>query len=159
MIMSHIWVLTRSPILISPKSPQEFDVWVKEFLKKTNWLRYRLSFRRRLIFQYEEERDGIRNLNKALPCGRWLSGELWSKVVDEVHELTWEDLFMDLKKRGLTHSSRVGLAISNGYVGIEKAVEKSFLGSTAGKMCSCPFHQSCIEKKFPRNTGVRSPIA
>ena len=52
---------------------------------------------------------------------------LGARIADGEDELFWSGLFQDLKDRGL---SGVKLVISDGHKGIQKAVEKSFLGAS-----------------------------
>lgn len=52
---------------------------------------------------------------------------LGARIADSEAELFWSGLFQDLKDRGL---SGVKLVISDGHKGIQKAVEKSFLGAS-----------------------------
>jgi putative transposase len=56
---------------------------------------------------------------------------LGARIADGEDELFWSGLFQDLKDRGL---SGVKLVISDGHKGIQKAVEKSFLGAS-WQMC------------------------
>ena len=52
---------------------------------------------------------------------------LGARIADGEDELFWSGLFQDLKDQGL---SGVKLVISDGHKGIQKAVEKSFLGAS-----------------------------
>jgi len=56
---------------------------------------------------------------------------LGARITDGEDELFWSGLFQDLADRGL---SGVKLVISDGHKGIQKAVEKSFLGAS-WQMC------------------------
>jgi len=56
---------------------------------------------------------------------------LGAKIADGEDELFWSGLFQDLADRGL---SGVKLVISDGHKGIQKAIEKSFLGAS-WQMC------------------------
>ncbi len=56
---------------------------------------------------------------------------LGARIADGEDELFWSGLFQDLADRGL---SGVKLVISDGHKGIQKAVEKSFLGAS-WQMC------------------------
>jgi putative transposase len=56
---------------------------------------------------------------------------LGARIADGEDELFWSGLFQDLKDRGL---SGVKLVISDGHKGIQKSVEKSFLGAS-WQMC------------------------
>ena len=70
---------------------------------------------------------------------------LGARIADCEDELTWEDLFSDLKDRGLQH---VDLVVSDGHRGIRKAVEQSFHGSS-WQMCHVHFIRAVL-KKIPR---------
>lgn len=68
-----------------------------------------------------------------------------ARIADCEDELTWEDLFSDLKDRGLR---RVDLINPDGHQGIRTAVERSFHG------CSWQMYQvhfiRAVLKKIPR---------
>jgi len=59
--------------------------------------------------------------------------------------LFWEDLFENLKERGLRG---VKLIVSNGYKGIQKAVRESFIGSSC-QMCNVHLIRQAL-KKIPK---------
>ena len=63
---------------------------------------------------------------------------LGARIADCEDELTWEDIFSDLKERGL---DKVDLVISDGHRGIQAAAEHSFPGIQLADVCR-PFH-SC----------------
>jgi len=63
-----------------------------------------------------------------------------SQIVKD--ELTWEDLFSDLKDRGLRH---VDMVVSDGHNCIQKAVERSFHGSS-WQMCHLHFIRTVLKK-------------
>lgn len=67
------------------------------------------------------------------------------KRCDAEHELTWEGIFSDLKKRGLNN---VDLIISDGPNGIRTAVETMFPGSS-WQMCHIHFIRAVL-RKVPR---------
>ncbi len=60
---------------------------------------------------------------------------LGARIADGEDELFWSGLFQDLADRGLSGAK---LVISDGHKGIQKAVEKSFLGAS-WQMC----HKAC----------------
>ena len=70
---------------------------------------------------------------------------LGAGIADCEDELTWEDLFSDLKERGL---KKVDLIISDGHNGIQNAVERSFHGCS-WQMCLVHFIRTVL-KKIPR---------
>lgn len=65
---------------------------------------------------------------------------LGAKIADGEDELFWSGLFQDLADRGL---SGVKLVISDGHKGIQKAVEKSFLGGS-WQMCHVHFSRAVL---------------
>jgi transposase-like protein len=67
------------------------------------------------------------------------------KVDDNEDEPAWESLFDDLKARGL---QGVKLVISDGHKGIQKAVEKSFVGAS-WQMCNVHFMRAVL-KNIPK---------
>jgi putative transposase len=96
---------------------------------------------------YFKIRDGIKYSNKALLIIAGLREDgireiLGARIADCEYELTWEDLFYNLTDRGLHH---VDQDISDGHKGIQKAVERSFHGST-GQMCQAHFIQAVLKK-------------
>ena len=70
---------------------------------------------------------------------------LGARLADSEDSLFWEDLFEDLKERGLRG---VKLIISNGHKGIQKAVKKSFIGSS-WQMCHVHLTRQAL-KKIPK---------
>jgi putative transposase len=60
-----------------------------------------------------------------------ISEILGARITDYEDELTWEDLFSDLKERGL---QRVDMVISDRHKGIQTAVQRSFHGAS-WQMC------------------------
>ena len=85
-------------------------------------------------------RDGVRYVNKALLVIAGIRSDgfreiLGARIADSEDESTWEDIFSDLKERGLV---KVDLVISDGHKGIQVDAERSFLGSSL-KMCTVHF--------------------
>jgi len=85
---------------------------------------------------YFKVRDGIKYTNKALLVIAGIRNDgirkiLGARIADCKDELTWEDLFSELKDRGLR---RVNLVISDGHKGIQNAVQRSFHGCS-WQMC------------------------
>jgi putative transposase len=66
-------------------------------------------------------------------------------VADSEDESCWDDLFEGLKARGL---SGVKLVISDGYKGIQKAVERNFIGAS-WQMCNVHFTRAVL-KNIPK---------
>jgi transposase-like protein len=67
---------------------------------------------------------------------------LGPRIADGEDELTWEDLFADLKDRGL---ERVDLVISDGHKGIQNAVAHSFHGCS-WQMYQVHFIRAALKK-------------
>jgi putative transposase len=81
---------------------------------------------------YFKVRKGVRYPNKALLVIAGIRSDgsreiLGARIADCEDELTGEDLFSDLKERGV---EKVDLVISDGHKGIQAAVERSFPGSS-----------------------------
>jgi transposase-like protein len=96
---------------------------------------------------YFKVRDGVRYLNKALLVIAGIRSDgfreiLGARIADCEDELTWEDLFSDLKKKGL---EKVDLVISDGHKGIQAAAERSFPGSS-WQMCHVHFVRAVLRK-------------
>jgi putative transposase len=75
---------------------------------------------------------------------------LGAKVEDNEDEPAWERLFEELKARGL---KGVKLVISDGHKGIQKAVEKSFLGAS-WQMCNVHFMRAVL-KNIPKKDKAK----
>lgn len=106
---------------------------------------------------YFKVRDGIRYSNKALMVIAGIKEDgireiLGARIADCEDELTWEDLFSELKSRGLR---QVDLVVSDGHKGIQAAVERSFHGAS-WQMCTVHFIRA-VMKKIPRRTKRKSP--
>jgi transposase-like protein len=96
---------------------------------------------------YFKIRDGVRYVNKALLVIAGIRSDgfreiLGARIADCEDELTWEDIFSDLKERGL---AKVDLVISDGHKGIQAAAERSFLGSS-WQMCTVHFIRAVLRK-------------
>src|SRR5690606_16975577 len=65
---------------------------------------------------------------------------LGARMADVEDEAFWSGLFQDLKDRGL---SGVQLVVSDGHKGIQKSVERSFLGSS-WQMCHVHFIRAVL---------------
>jgi putative transposase len=75
---------------------------------------------------------------------------LGAKVEDSEDEPAWERLFEELNARGL---KGVKLVISDGHKGIQKAVEKSFLGAS-WQMCNVHFMRAVL-KNIPKKDKAK----
>jgi transposase-like protein len=94
---------------------------------------------------YFKIRTDGRYINKALLIATAIREDsyreiLSAAVADSEDESCWEDLFEDLKTRGL---NGVELVISDGHKGIQKAVEKNFVGAS-WQMCNVHFMRAVL---------------
>jgi transposase-like protein len=83
---------------------------------------------------------------------------LGARISDGEDELFWSGLFQDLADRGLTG---VKLVISDGHKGIQKAVEKHFLGAS-WQMCHVHFMRAVLKntaKRYHREIADKIKIA
>ena len=83
---------------------------------------------------------------------------LGARITDGEDELFWSGLFQDLADRGL---SGVKLVISDGHKGIQKAVEKSFLGAS-WQMCHVHLVRAVLRnvaKKYHKEIADKIKIA
>jgi len=83
---------------------------------------------------------------------------LGARIADGEDELFWSGLFQDLADRGL---SGVKLVISDGHKGIQKAVEKSFLGAS-WQMCHVHLVRAVLRnvaKKYHKEIADKIKIA
>ena len=83
---------------------------------------------------------------------------LGARIADGEDELFWTGFFDDLKDRGL---SGVKLVVSDGHKGIQKAVEKSFLGAS-WQMCHVHFIRAVLRnvaKKYHKEIADKIKIA
>ena len=126
---------------------KDLDEKVEEFLSKP--IEHEIPY----LFvdaTYLKVRDGLQYENKALfvvagirdDCFREILGV---RLADSEDSLFWEDLFEDLKERGL---KGVKLVVSDGHKGIQKAVRESFIGSS-WQMCHVHMIRQVL-KKVPK---------
>lgn len=99
---------------------------------------------------YLKVRDGLHYENKALFIVAGVRDDgfreiLGVKLADSEDSLFWQDLFEDLKERGLRG---VKLIVSDGHKGIQKAVRESFIGSS-WQMCHVHLMRQAL-KKVPK---------
>jgi transposase-like protein len=131
-IISQLGVENVSASKVSRIS-QELDEKVNEFLSKPIEQEIKYLF---VDATYFKIRDSTQYKNKALfvVAGVRKDGYreiLGARIADGEDAMFWEDLFSDLKKRGLRG---VELIISDGHKGIQKAVTTSFPG-LSWQMC------------------------
>ena len=103
---------------------------------------------------YFKVRSDGRYVNKALLTVTGIREDgyreiLGAKVADSEDEAIWESFFEELKVRGL---KCVQLVISDGHKGIQKAVEKAFLGAS-WQMCNVHFMRAVL-KNIPKKSKL-----
>ncbi len=142
-IVSHLGVEQLSPSYVS-RIASELDETVNLFLSRPvdTFIPYLF-----VDASYFKIRDGIRYVNKALLVIAGIRSDgireiLGARIADCEDELTWEDIFCDLKERGL---EKVDLVISDGHRGIQAAAERSFPGSS-WQMCVVHFIRAVLRK-------------
>jgi len=126
---------------------KELDEKVKEFLSKP--IEHEIPY----LFvdaTYFKVREGLHYVNKALFVVSGIRDDgyreiLGARLADTEDSLFWEDLFEDLKERGLRG---VKLVVSDGHKGIQKAVSESFIGSS-WQMCYVHLTRQVL-KKVPK---------
>jgi transposase-like protein len=126
---------------------KELDEKVYEFLSKP--IEHEIPY----LFidaTYLKVRDGLHYENKALFVVAGIRKDglreiLGVKLADSEGSLFWQDLFDDLKERGLRG---VKLIVSDGHKGIQKAVRESFIGSS-WQMCHVHLIRQTL-KKVPK---------
>jgi transposase-like protein len=126
---------------------KELDEKVEEFLSKP--IEHEIPY---LLIDatYFKVRDGLHYENKALFVVAGIRDDgyreiLGTRLADSEDSLFWEDLFDDLKERGLRG---VKLIVSDGHKGIQKAVRESFIGSS-WQMCYVHLTRQAL-KKVPK---------
>jgi putative transposase len=112
---------------------KELDEKVEEFLKRPIEHPIQYLF---VDASYFKVRTDSRYVTKAFLVVMGIRDDgyreiLGARIADGEDEIFWSGLFQDLADRGL---SGVKLVISDGHKGIQKAVEKSFLGAS-WQMC------------------------
>ena len=126
---------------------KELDEKVEEFISKPIEHEIPYMF---IDATYVKVRDGLHYENKALFIVAGIRDDglreiLGTKLADSEDSLFWEDLFEDLKERGLRG---VKLIVSDGHKGIQKAVRESFIGSS-WQMCQVHLIRQAL-KKVPK---------
>lgn len=139
---------------------KELDEKVDEFLKRP--IEHPISY----LFvdaSYFKVRTNSRYVTKAFLIVVGIRDDgyreiLGARIADGEDELFWSGLFQDLKDRGL---SGVQLVISDGHKGIQKAVEKSFLGAS-WQMCHVHLVRAAlrnIAKKYHKEIAGKLKVA
>jgi putative transposase len=103
---------------------------------------------------YFKVRNGSRYVTKAFLVVTGIRDDgyreiLGARIADVEDELVWSGLFQELTDRGL---SGVKLVVSDGHKGIQKAVERSFLGAS-WQMCHVHFVRAVLRnvaKKYQK---------
>ena len=130
---------------------KELDEKVKEFVERPIEEEIRYLF---MDASYFKVRSDGRYVNKALLTVTGIREDgyreiLGAKVADSEDEAIWESFFEELKVRGL---KGVQLVISDGHKGIQKAVEKAFLGAS-WQMCNVHFMRAVL-KNIPKKSKL-----
>ena len=126
---------------------KDLDQNVYEFLNKPIEQEIKYLF---VDATYLKVREGLRYINKAVFIVAGVRNDgyreiLGVKLADSEEFIFWEEMFLDLKERGLRG---VELVISDGHKGIQKAVEREFLGAS-WQMCHVHLERAVL-KKLPR---------
>jgi transposase-like protein len=139
---------------------RELDEKVEEFLKRPIERPIEYLF---VDASYFKVRTESRYVTKAFLIVTGIRDDgyreiLGARIADGEDELFWSGLFQDLKDRGL---SGVKLVISDGHKGIQKAVEKSFLGAS-WQMCHVHLVRAVLRnvaKKYHKEIADKIKIA
>jgi len=139
---------------------KELDERVEDFLKKPIEQPIHYLF---VDASYFKVRNSSRYVTKAFLVVVGVRDDgyreiLGARIADGEDELFWSGLFQDLKDRGL---SGVKLVISDGHKGIQKAVEKSFLGAS-WQMCHVHLVRAVLRnvaKKYHKEIADKLKIA
>jgi putative transposase len=158
-IVSRLGIESLSASSISRIS-KELDEKVEEFLKRP--IEHPIPY----LFvdaSYFKIRTESRYVTKAFMIVTGVRDDgyreiLGARIADGEDELFWSGLFQDLEDRGL---DGVKLVISDGHKGIQKAVEKSFLGAS-WQMCHVHFMRAILRnvaKKYQKEVAEKLKIA
>jgi putative transposase len=139
---------------------KELDEKVEEFLKRPIERPVPYLF---VDASYFKVRTNSRYVTKAFLIVTGIRDDgyreiLGARIADGEDELFWSGLFQDLTDRGL---SGVKLVISDGHKGIQKAVEKSFLGAS-WQMCHVHLVRAVLRnvaKKYHKEIADKIKIA
>lgn len=149
-IISQLGIEELSPSSVSRIS-KELDEKVEEFLKRPIERPIPYIF---VDASYFKIRNNSRYVTKAFLVVTGIRDDgyreiLGARMADVEDEAFWSGLFQDLKDRGL---SGVQLVVSDGHKGIQKSVERSFLGSS-WQMCHVHFMRAVLRnvpKKYQK---------
>jgi transposase-like protein len=139
---------------------KELDEKVEEFLKRPIEHPIQYLF---VDASYFKVRTDSRYVTKAFLVVMGIRDDgyreiLGARIADGENEIFWSGLFQDLADRGL---SGVKLVISDGHKGIQKAVEKSFLGAS-WQMCHVHLVRAVLRnvaKKYHKEIADKIKIA
>jgi putative transposase len=158
-IVSRLGIESLSASSVSRIS-KELDEKVEEFLKRP--IEHPIPY----LFvdaSYFKVRTDSRYITKAFMIVTGIRDDgyreiLGARIADGEDELFWSGLFQDLEDRGL---SGVKLVVSDGHKGIQKAVEKSFLGAS-WQMCHVHLMRAVLRnvaKKYHKEIAEKLKIA
>lgn len=145
-IISQLGVESISRSRVS-RIAEDLDKTVYEFLNKPIEREIKYLY---VDATYLKVREGLRYINKAVFIVAGVRSDgyreiLGIKIADSEEAMFWEEMFVDLKERGLRG---VELVISDGHKGIQRAVERQFLGAS-WQMCLVHLERLILEK-LPR---------
>jgi len=158
-IVSQLGIESLSASSVS-RMAKELDEKVEEFLKRP--IEHPIPY----LFvdaSYFKVRTDSRYVTKAFMIVTGIRDDgyreiLGARIADGEDELFWSGLFQDLEDRGL---SGVKLVVSDGHKGIQKAVERSFLGAS-WQMCHVHLMRAVlrnIAKKYHKEVADKLKIA
>ena len=158
-IVSRLGIESLSASSVSRIS-KELDEKVEEFLKRP--IEHPIPY----LFvdaSYFKVRTDSRYVTKAFMIVTGIRDDgyreiLGARIADGEDEHFWSGLFQDLEDRGL---SGVQLVVSDGHKGIQKAVEKSFLGAS-WQMCHVHLMRAVLRnvaKKYHKEIADKLKIA
>ena len=158
-IVSRLGIESLSASSVSRIS-KELDEKVEEFLKRP--IEHPIPY----LFvdaSYFKVRTDSRYVTKAFMIVTGIRDDgyreiLGARIADGEDEHFWSGLFQDLDDRGL---SGVQLVVSDGHKGIQKAVEKSFLGAS-WQMCHVHLMRAVLRnvaKKYHKEVADKLKIA
>lgn len=158
-IISQLGVEDLSASSVSRIS-KELDAKVEEFLKRPLEHPFPYLF---VDASYFKIRTESRYVTKAFMIVTGIRDDgyreiLGAKIADGEDELFWSGFFEDLVDRGL---SGVKLLVSDGHKGIQKALEKPFLGAS-WQMCQVHFVRAVlrnIAKKYQKEIADKLKVA
>jgi putative transposase len=139
---------------------KELDEKVEEFLKRP--IEHAIPY----LFvdaSYFKVRTDSRYITKAFLIVTGIRDDgyreiLGARIADGEDELFWSGFFEDLKDRGLSGIKQV---TSDGHKGIQKAIEKSFLGAS-WQMCHVHFSRAVlrnVSKKYHKEIADKIKLA